>query len=184
MNYARIRTNDIANGEGIRTTLFVSGCTILCPGCQNYNIQKFNCGNEFNDTAMQEILNSIHDGVAGLSVLGGEPAAPENIETVISIMKQFKQAYPNKTIWCWTGFRLDLDIEDKTYTGYNFQDNPAFRNDEFLNLIDVLVDGRWEHQNYDPRLLWAGSTNQRVIDVKKTLEHNKIILYTDNRKTI
>lgn len=130
---------------------------------------------------MNEILSSIHDGISGLSVLGGEPAAPENIDTVISIMRKFREQYPNKTIWCWTGFRLDLDLEDKTYTGFNFQDNPAFKNEEFLSLIDVLVDGRWEHQNYDPRLLWAGSTNQRVIDVQASIKSKNIILYSSNR---
>ena len=185
MNYARIRTNDIANGEGIRTTIFVSGCHIICPGCQNYNIQKFDTGVEFNIDSMYEILNSMHEGISGLSILGGEPMARQNIDNVIDIMKTFKHVHPDKTIWVWTGFKLDFDLDgaETYYEGETFAEEPRFFHREALELIDVLVDGRWEMKNFDRNLLWSGSSNQRVIDVQKTLKENEVVLYSDNRTT-
>lgn len=184
MNYATIKYNDIANGEGIRTTLFVQGCHIICPwlGCQNYEIQTYKGGMEFGIDQMYEIFNSMHKGIAGLSILGGEPLSKPNIDTVTDIMKLFKEKFPDKTIWVWTGFQLDLSLEGKaTHKGGAFKDKPTFFRRDTLELIDVLVDGRWEQENYDPTLLWAGSTNQRVIDVQKTLENKEITLYSDNR---
>ena len=181
MNYAKIKYNNIANGEGVRTALFVQGCHIICPGCQNYSIQTYNGGLEFSVKEMHDIWNSMHDGIAGLSILGGEPLSKPNIDTVTDIMKLFKEKFPEKTIWVWTGFRLDLELEGTaTHEGGSFKDKPTFFRRDTLELIDVLVDGRWEQNNYDPKLLWAGSTNQRVIDMKKTLKENKIILYSDN----
>lgn len=179
MNFARIRHNDIANGEGVRTTLFVQGCTIRCSGCQNYSIQGFDGGFEFTFKQMDEILDSMHEGIAGLSILGGEPMAPQNINLVCDIMQLFKEKFPEKTIWVWTGFELDLSLKDE-HIGETFEEKPRFNNSRALGYIDVLVDGRWEHENYNPQLLWAGSTNQRVIDVAATLKENEIVLYSDN----
>lgn len=179
MNFAKLRFNDIANGEGIRTTLFVQGCSIICPGCQNYSIQSYGGGFEFTIKQMDEILESMHDGISGLSILGGEPMSPTNIDLVCDIMQIFKEKFPSKTIWVWTGYELDLSLENE-YIGEVFEDKPRFNNKRAMEYIDVLVDGRWEHQNYNPQLLWAGSTNQRVIDIKETIAANSIVLHSEN----
>lgn len=137
--------------------------------------------------SMKEILSSVHEGISGLTLLGGEPAAKSNIDMVIEIAREFKRVYPDKTVWCWTGFKLDLSLAEVAngkhyWTGETFQENPSFYSNDLLKYVDVLVDGRWEMENYDPLLLWSGSSNQRVIDVKKSLEVGQIELYSDNNK--
>lgn len=184
MNYSKIKYNSIANGEGIRTNLFVSGCSLRCKGCFNYNIQKHSSGKEFTEDTLYEIFASMKEGIAGLSILGGDPTDPLNIETVADICKLFKERFPDKTIWLWSGYIMDFDLEEEgkpVYSSLLFKDNPRLFYRRLLENVDVLVDGRWERENYDPKLLWSGSTNQRVIDVKKSLDKGEVILYNDNR---
>lgn len=164
MKYAKIRKMDISNGEGVRVSLFVQGCSFHCKNCFNQETWDFNGGKEFTTSEIQKIIELANkDYIAGLSVLGGEPLHPNNIEAVADVCKSFKKIYPNKTIWLWTGFRYE-DIL-KRENNYNI-----------LNYIDVLVDGQFEEDKKDLTLKWKGSSNQRVIDCKKSLTENKIIL--------
>ncbi len=162
MRYAKIRKMDISNGPGVRVSLFVQGCTFNCKNCFNPETHDFNGGKEFTDETMQELLNLCQkDQIKGLSLLGGEPLHPKNIETTTKIAKKFKETYPNKTLWVWTGFLYDRDLKDK----------------EILNYIDVLVDGQYVDELHDFNLAWRGSSNQRVIDIPKSLKQKKIVLY-------
>lgn len=186
MNYAEIKKFDSANGDGIRVNLFVSGCSLNCPGCFNFEIQDYKSGNEFTEETMQELIDATKPGMAGLSILGGDPTANRNIKTVAKICKRYKEEFPDLTIWVWSGFKLDLSLKEE-YEGepiyHSFRDgsNPVFYYEELFKYVDVLVDGRWEIENFDPTLRYAGSTNQRVIDLQKSLDKGEVILYTDNR---
>ena len=165
MNYATIKKYDIANGPGIRTSLWVSGCKNRCKGCFNPETWSFNYGRGFTLETMEkliELLDNPH--VEGLSILGGEPLDPSNIETVTNICKTVKWLRPNKTIWVWTGYDF---IEDDLIK------HPIMR------YIDVLVDGRFEESLKDLRLKYAGSSNQRIIDVSKSLERGCAIRWCD-----
>lgn len=156
MNYATIKPIDIANGPGVRVSLFVSGCRQHCPGCFNKETWDFNYGQEFTIKTMEELIELLDNPhIEGLSILGGEPLDLKNIETVIDICKTVKWLRKNKTIWLWTGYDF---IEDDLIK------HPIMR------YIDVLVDGRFEEGLKDLRLKYRGSSNQRVIDVSKSLE--------------
>lgn len=158
MNYAQIRHYDIANGDGIRTSLFVSGCNFKCKGCFNKEYQNFNYGNPFTTETEAQILNYINEyGVSGLSILGGEPL--EQDETLYEFLKKVKKI--GKTIWLWTGFKFESL-------------NPVQRK-LVEDCVDILVDGEFKEQLKDMRLKFRGSSNQRIIDVKQTLVQNKIV---------
>ena len=160
MRFNTIRKMDIANGPGIRVSLFVQGCSFHCKNCFNENTWDFQGGFEFTDSELNHILELLKPNyVRCLSILGGEPLHEKNIETVIKIAKAFKDKYPNKDLWIWSGFLFENVI-----------------NKDIFNYIDVLVDGRYIDSKHDFRLKWKGSSNQRVIDVKKTLKNNKIVL--------
>ena len=160
-NYGNIKYCDIANGIGIRTSVFISGCTHHCKNCFNPETHDFNKGEEFTYSTINKILElSNKDYIKGLSILGGEPLHEFNILGTIRLAKAFKEKFPNKTIWVWTGFLFENVI-----------------NKDIFKYIDVLVDGRFEEENKDIRLKYCGSTNQRVIDVQKSIKENKIYLY-------
>lgn len=161
MRYNKIRKMDISNGEGIRVSIFMQGCVFNCEGCFNPETHDFNKGKEFTDETINRVLELCSkDYIVGLSILGGEPLHPKNIEGTTKLAKLFKETYPDKTIWIWSGFLFDRDLKDK----------------EILNYIDVLVDGQYKCELYSPKLQWKGSSNQRVIDVKRSLESNKVVL--------
>ncbi len=163
MRYNQIRKMDISNGPGVRVSLFFQGCHFHCKDCFNSDTWDFNKGKPFTDEVIDEIIKiADFDYINGLSILGGEPMHPTNVPGTISLAKKFKEKYPNKTIWAWTG--------------YKFEDIP---NKDALPYIDVLVDGQFITELYAPNLKWKGSANQRVIDVKKTLKENKIIVIED-----
>lgn len=165
MRYNKIRKMDISNGPGVRVSIFMQGCTFNCKNCFNPETHDFNGGREFGDDTIERILDLCSlDHIVGLSILGGEPMHPKNIEGTTKLVKKFKERYPNKTIWVWSGFLFDRDLKDK----------------EVLNYIDVLVDGQYEDELHNPKLKYCGSSNQRVIDVKKSLSKNKIVLYENN----
>ena len=165
MRYASIRSLDISNGEGIGVALFTQGCPFRCKNCFNPETHDFNGGKEFSDKTIEMILNLCNkDYIVGLSILGGEPMHPKNIEGTTKLAKAFKEKYPDKNIWVWTGFLYDKDLKNK----------------EVLNYIDVLVDGQYKDELHNPKLRWCGSSNQRVIDVKKSISENKIVLYEEN----
>lgn len=171
MNYATIKPVDIANGEGVRVSLFVSGCRHGCKNCFNPQAWSFDYGQPFNQQIIDKLLESLKpDFISGLTLLGGEPFEPENQQALLELVKQVKQTYPNKNIWCFTGFLLDYEL-----LGISRASTPYTR--ELLGYIDVLVDGRFVEELKDISLRFRGSRNQRIIDVQKTLQTEKIVLY-------
>ncbi len=161
MNYAEIKKYDIANGLGVRISLFVSGCRHHCKGCFNEIAWDFNYGTPYTEETQKEIIELLKPGyVAGLSLLGGEPFEPENQETLLGLLREFHQTYPNKNVWCYTGFIYDKDLVPggRAHTPYT---------DEMLSLIDVLVDGPFVEELKDITLKFRGSSNQRLLELHK-----------------
>lgn len=164
MRYNKIRKMDISNGPGVRISIFMQGCVFNCKNCFNPETHDFNGGKEFTDDTIERILELCdQEYIAGLSILGGEPMHPKNIEGTTKLAKAFKEKFPNKTIWSWSGFLFDRDLKDK----------------EVMKYIDVLVDGQYKDELHDFRLEWRGSSNQRVIDVQKSLKNNEVVLYSE-----
>lgn len=161
MRYNKIRKMDIADGPGVRVSIFMQGCSFNCKNCFNSETHDFNGGKEFNDDTINRILELCdNENIKGLSILGGEPMHPKNIDGTTKLAKTFKENFPHKDIWTWSGFLFDKDLKDK----------------EVLKYIDVLVDGQYIDELHNPTLKWKGSSNQRVIDVQKSLKQNEIIL--------
>ena len=170
MYYSAIKYVDIANGLGCRTVLFVSGCRNKCEGCFQPNTWNFKNGEEFTKEVQQNIIESLKPNyVSGLTLLGGDPFEEENQEGLIPLVREFKEKYPNKSIWAYTGYILDKDLIEggKKYTKYT---------KELLESIDVLVDGPFVLDEKDITLKFKGSKNQRIIDMKATIESKKIKL--------
>lgn len=172
MNYATIKNCDIANGLGIRVSLFVSGCTHHCKGCFNSIAWPFDYGEVFTKEIEEQILEECSKTyIAGLTLLGGEPFEPSNQIGLIHLLREFKKRFPNKNIWAYTGYVLETEILPKNGKVHNEV------TDEMLSYIDVLVDGRFVEELKDISLKYRGSSNQRLIDLKKTLSENKIVLF-------
>ena len=159
-NIAKIKQYCISNGEGLRTAIFFSGCDFHCPGCFNYELQDPNYGKKYSSEIEKEIFNTINEHIAGISILGGEPLSKYNLETVTQLCSNFKEKFPNKTIWLWTGYTIE---EIKTLP--------------ILNYIDVLIDGQFKQDEYEYGLLWRGSRNQRILKkgnkIKEKILYNK-----------
>lgn len=161
MRYNKIRKMDISNGPGVRVSIFTQGCAFNCKNCFNPETHDFNAGKEFTDETMDTILQLCdNDNIEGLSILGGEPMHPQNIEGTTKLAKAFKEKYPNKNVWAWSGFSFDDYIKDK----------------DIVNYVDVIVDGQYVDELKNPTLKYKGSSNQRVINVKKSLEEHKTVL--------
>ncbi|MCI8587893.1 MAG: anaerobic ribonucleoside-triphosphate reductase activating protein [Clostridia bacterium] len=161
MRYNLIRKMDISNGPGVRVSIFMQGCSFHCKNCFNPETWNFEGGKEFNNNIIDEVLDLCNkEHINGLSILGGEPMHPNNIEATTQLAKKFKEKYPNKNIWAWSGFRFDEELKDK----------------EVLNYIDVLVDGTYKDELHNPTLKWRGSSNQRVIDVQKSIKSGEVTL--------
>ena len=159
MNYATIKYCDIANGEGVRTSLFVSGCRRHCPNCFNAVAWDFGYGAPFTKEVRNEILESLAPGyINGLSLLGGEPFEPENQRALVPFLRRVRQMYPDKTIWGFSGFTYEELTSDGTHPRCEVTD-------EMLSLLDVLVDGRFVEELKDLTLRFRGSSNQRLIDL-------------------
>lgn len=171
MNYAEIKKTDIANGEGVRVSLFVSGCRRHCKNCFNKVTWDFSYGKPFTEEVEEELLQALSpDYIAGLTLLGGDPMEPENQRVLYPFVQKVRERLPNKTIWCYTGYTFkDGAIEEE-------QANCEVTRD-LISLFDVLVDGRFIEDLKDIRLVFRGSSNQRIIDVKKTLSIGNIVLY-------
>lgn len=172
MNYATIKPIDVANGPGVRVSLFVSGCTHHCKGCFNSEAWDFNYGKPFETQAEEEIYSALSpDYIEGFSLLGGEPFEPQNQEVLLPFLIRLKEKFPNKSIWC--------------YSGYSFEDIIAGNVGDkltavsMLSLIDILVDGEFIEEQKDLHLRFRGSANQRIIDVKKSLRADKIVFWDD-----
>ena len=175
MNYATIKWWDIANGEGVRISLFVSGCTHRCKGCFNEVAWDFSYGEVFNEEIEEKILSGLSSSyTAGLSLLGGEPLEPQNPAALLPFLRKMKAAYPQKTVWCYTGFILDGKAQKFTASRANTADT-----EELLSYIDVLVDGPYVDELHDIRLKFRGSSNQRVIDMRRSRAEEKIVLYLE-----
>jgi len=175
MNYATIKWYDIANGEGVRISLFVSGCTHRCKNCFNEVAWDFSYGAPFDRLTQEKILKELApDYIAGLSLLGGEPLEPENQRALLPFVQEVKRLYPKKTVWCYTGFVFDEKTVALTAKHKNIPETK-----ELISLFDVLVDGPYVEALKDIRLKFRGSSNQRVIDVQNSLKENKCVLYLD-----
>ena len=169
MNYADIKKIDVANGEGVRVSVFVSGCNHHCKGCFNECAWDFNYGKEFSEKEEQQIIDYMnHDYISGLSLLGGEPLEPRNQEGLLPLVKKVKEKFPNKDIWCYTGFDFEKDVVEKMA-----KNNETTR--ELLKYIDIIVDGKFEEDKKDLKLQFRGSSNQKIVDVKKSLQTGQIV---------
>ena len=161
MYYADIKKADVANGLGVRVSVFVSGCTHHCKNCFNEEAWDFHYGNEFTQKEIDKVIELMdHSYVAGLSLLGGEPFEHINQQGLLPLVKIVKEKFPDKNIWCYSGYTFENDIIDRMCK--EWKETP-----EFLSYIDVLVDGKFEEDKKDLSLRFRGSSNQRIIDVKK-----------------
>lgn len=171
MNYGAIKKTDIANGVGVRVTLFVSGCRNHCPGCFQPETWDFTYGKHFDEETMQEILKAMEPAyITGFTMLGGEPFEPENQPEVCRILTRIRHAYPQKSLWSYTGYTLDKDMVPG---GAKYTEDT----DKILSLLDVVVDGRFEENQKDVALLFRGSRNQRIIDMRQTIKAGSIVLW-------
>ena len=160
MRYNLIRKMDISDGPGVRVSVFMQGCQFHCKNCFNSETWDFNSGNEFNDETISKILELCKkEYINGLSILGGEPMNPVNVEGTTKLAKKFKETFPKKDLWMWSGYKYE-ELKDK----------------EVFNYVDVLVDGQYVDELHDPTLKWRGSSNQRVIDIKKSKQSEQVVL--------
>ena len=164
MRYNTIRKMDIANGPGVRVSIFMQGCAFHCENCFNKETWDFDKGEEFTDEVIDNVIELCKPSfIKGLSILGGEPWHPKNVDGTTKLVKRFKEVFPDKTIWSWSG--------------YTFED--YLSKQEGIKYVDVVVDGRFVESLKNPTLKFKGSSNQRVIDVAKSLEKNEVILYEE-----
>ena len=170
MNYAAIKNCDIANGPGVRVSLFVSGCTHHCPGCFNEVAWDFDYGVPFTEEVMDKIVDMMRpDYIQGLTLLGGEPFEPRNQQGIVQLLRKVKAQLPQKSIWAFSGYLFDKDI-----TSGRLGDTR-----EYLSYLDVLVDGPFVEAKKNLSLRFRGSENQRLIDVPASLESGKVVLWQD-----
>lgn len=173
MNYAEIKNCDIANGLGVRVSLFVSGCTHHCKNCFNEVTWDFYYGKVFDEKVEEQILEYLKPNhITGLTLLGGEPMEPSNQRALLPFIKKVKETYPNKDIWMYSGYVFDKELLQESRARCEVTD-------ELLSYIDVLVDGRFVEKLKDLSLKFRGSSNQRIIDVQESLKTNQVVLYKD-----
>lgn len=173
MNYATIKNCDIANGPGVRVSLFVSGCTHHCPGCFNEIAWDFLYGEPFTQDTVNSILEMLRPGyIRGLTLLGGEPFEPQNQEPIVRLLRQVKKEFPQKSIWAFSGYLMDRDILSGRLGDWEITR-------EYLSYLDVLVDGPFIEAKKNLSLRFRGSENQRLIDVPATLGSGEIVLWKD-----
>ena len=164
MNFATFRTHDVANGPGVRVSLFVSGCTHRCKGCFNAEAWDFDYGERYTPELEDKIIAALAPSyIKGFSLLGGEPFEPANQAELAPLLERIKRTYPEKTVWCYSGYDFERDI-----LGYRLGDPTVTR--RMIENIDVLVDGEFVEEKKDLSLRFRGSSNQRIIDVKRSLE--------------
>lgn len=173
MNYAEIKNCDIANGPGVRISLFVSGCTHHCPGCFNEVAWDFGYGRPFTEDTIREILDMLKPHyIRGLTLLGGEPFEPQNQGAVVELLRRVKEAYPEKSIWAFSGYLFDRDILSGRLGDWKITR-------EYLSYLDVLVDGPFVEAKKNLSLRFRGSENQRIIDVPASLASGTVVLWED-----
>ena len=173
MHYATIKNNDIANGPGVRVSLFVSGCTHRCPGCFNEVAWDFEYGELFTEDTINSILKMLaQPHIKGLTLLGGEPFEPQNQPEILKLLRRVKAELPNKSIWAYSGYIFERDILAGRL-------GPKEITEEYLSYLDVLVDGPFVEAKKNLSLRFRGSENQRLIDVKASLKQNEVVLWQD-----
>ena len=173
MYYATIKKHDVANGVGVRVSLFVSGCTHRCKGCFNAEAWDFSYGSPYTEETEREVLEAADKSyIAGLSLLGGEPFEPQNQRALLPLLRKFRARFPQKDVWCYTGYTLDKDLRPggRAY---------CEATEEMLSLLDVAVDGEFVEAQKDLKLRFRGSSNQRIIDVPRTLAAGEVRLWKD-----
>ena len=178
MYFSKINDCDIANGEGVRVTLFVSGCTNRCEHCFQPETWDFEYGEPFTEKTQETLMEMLDKFyIKGLTLLGGEPMEPSNQRALLPFVKKVKERYPEKNIWCFSGFTYEMLKTEGSHPRCECTD-------EFIENLDVLVDGRFVQALKNPGLRFRGSSNQRLIDVKKTLETGEVVMLPDkDRKT-
>ena len=179
MNYAQMRSMDISNGEGIGVSLFVQGCDFHCKNCFNSETWEFSKGQEWNDKTKNQFLKLIETPfIQRVSILGGEPLHPKNVQNVLKIVDEIRVSYPTKNIWLYTGYTWEQIMYPIVTDDLNFERDYIIKaRKELVSKCDVLIDGRYVDELRDVSLHWRGSSNQRVINVQETLKQNKIILW-------
>ncbi len=178
MYYSTIKDCDIANGTGVRITLFVSGCTNRCKNCFQPQTWDFSFGEPFTEQTEEKLLAMLKpDYISGLTLLGGEPMEPQNQRALVPFLRKVRKTYPQKNIWCFTGFTYDMLKTDGSHPRCEVTD-------EMLSLIDVLVDGKYVDELKDLTLQFRGSSNQRLIDMNKTRENGEVTLLPNNDRTL
>lgn len=179
MNYVGITKNDIANGPGVRVVLWVSGCRLHCKNCHNESTWDFNCGKEFTDDTIEEIIEAVNKPwITGLTLSGGHPLEPENLSGICRLVYRFKQRCLDKTLWLYTGYTLN----DENFKLVTLEDDSSRIHNTMcaiLNTCDYVVDGPYIDSQRDLTLLFRGSRNQRIIDVKQTVKNNTIVEYVE-----
>ena len=175
MNYADIKKYDIANGPGVRVSLFVSGCTHHCPGCFNPETWDFNFGKPFDSEVINEIVEALQPGyIHGVCLVGGEPFDYNNQLALLPLLKEVKARFPQKDIWCYTGYDFEKDLLDTMCPKWE-------ETKQMLSYIDILVDGEFIEAKKDLALRFRGSSNQRIIKVQDSLAANKVIIWDDSK---
>ena len=192
MRFGAIKNCDIANGEGVRVTIFVSGCTHHCKGCFQPETWNFDYGEEYTEETEEKILQML-DAVYidGLTLLGGEPMEPENQRALLPLLRKIHERFPNKNVWCYTGFTLENDLLEtaEPHGGRIHPDGSVLSRprcevtDEMLSLIDILVDGEFVEEQKNISLSFRGSENQRIIDLKASLESGSTVILNKDRHT-
>lgn len=171
MYFATIKPTDVANGSGVRVSLFVSGCTHYCKGCFNAEAWDFHYGEAYTEETQERILGYLdHSYITGLSLLGGEPMHPDNQKGILQLVEEVRRRFPDKTIWCYTGYDFETDI-----LGDMAERVPETR--RILACLDVLVDGKFVEEKKDLKLRFKGSSNQRIIKVPESLNAGRVILW-------
>lgn len=180
MRYASIRNLDISNGEGVGVSLFVQGCDRHCFNCFNPNTWDFNGGKEWTEETKNKFIKLIdRPYINRISILGGEPLAEQNLDEVLSLIKEIRISFPKKSIWLYTGYELSEIIKQEQYEKVSGIPSVWSKRWKIISNIDVLVDGEYIDEQKDLTLKWRGSKNQNCIDVKKSLAQNKMVLYCD-----
>lgn len=175
MNYHKIEKTSIANGTGIRVVLWISGCSLRCKGCHNPETWSLNSGKLFDEEAKKELFEALDKSyIQGITFSGGHPLEDENVEAVYLLIKEVRERFPEKDIWLYTGYTLEQIFPTVVTDNFNLQ---RFYKQCIVEMCDVVVDGKYIEELRDITLKWKGSSNQRVIDVKKTLEVKEIVLY-------
>ena len=181
MNYLQITHEDVCNGDGLRVVLWLSGCSHHCYNCQNPQTWNPDSGIQFDESAKQEIFNELSkDYISGITFSGGDPLHENNLDEVLKLVKEIRISFPEKSIWLYTGYNFDLlnsKYNEYKYTPFAANADEWLTRWEIISNVNVLVDGEYIDEQRDLTKKWAGSSNQRVIDVQQSLTQNKVLLY-------